>query len=444
MDWSTADLRPHELNERIYGDRADADLVRSVQAKGILNPLLIASDGRIISGHRRWGAAQAAGLTTVPVVVFGSDDEQDIAEALIESNRQRIKSGAIVAREAAALAEIERERAKARSGTRTDLRALLHGGSRTDVVVAGTLGIGQRTAADAIAVGNELRRLESSPDAEDQERARQIADVAERRGIKPAVDLIVKPSVSDARQTASTVLAPATTRATFNRTNNNVDWAWWTWNPVTGCLHGCQYCYAREIAHRFYPQGFEPTFHEDRLTAPANTAVPKSDDPRSNRVFTCSMADLFGKWVPQAWVDAVFEQVKGNPQWAFLFLTKFPQRLAELNWPANAWVGTSVDQQHRVAIAEKALRGVQAGVKWLSVEPMLEPLRFTSLDMFDWVVIGAQSSTNQPDGVHVPAFMPELDWVTDLLKQAADAGCEVFIKDNLLPLLRREPRGHAR
>ena len=261
------------------------------------------------------------------------------------------------------------------------------------------------------------------------------------RAVQPLVE---KPSVSDARQTASTVLAPATSRATFNRTNANVDWAWWTWNPVTGCLHGCPYCYARELAHRFYPQKFEPTFHADRLAAPANTAVPKSDDPRSRRVFTCSMADLFGKWVPQPWIDAVFEQVRDNPQWQFLFLTKFPQRLAELEWPDNAWVGTSVDQQHRVAIAEKAFRGVTAGVKWLSVEPMLEPLRFTSLEMFDWVVIGAQSATNQPDGTHVPAFMPELDWVTDLLKQAADAGCEVFIKDNLLPLIRREPRVRGR
>lgn len=24
-----------------------------------------------------------------------------------------------------------------------------------------------------------------------------------------------------------------------------IDWADTTWNPVTGCLHGCAYCYAR-------------------------------------------------------------------------------------------------------------------------------------------------------------------------------------------------------
>ena len=30
-----------------------------------------------------------------------------------------------------------------------------------------------------------------------------------------------------------------------------IDWADATWNPVTGCLHGCEYCYARGIARRF-------------------------------------------------------------------------------------------------------------------------------------------------------------------------------------------------
>jgi hypothetical protein len=35
-----------------------------------------------------------------------------------------------------------------------------------------------------------------------------------------------------------------------NRTNEMVDWASWTWNPVTGCWQGCDYCYAREGAYR--------------------------------------------------------------------------------------------------------------------------------------------------------------------------------------------------
>ena len=82
----------------------------------------------------------------------------------------------------------------------------------------------------------------------------------------------------------------------FNRTNDNIEWAKWTWNPVTGCSHGCEYCYARDIAMRFYGS-FEPKYHPERLTAPQNTKPPEAFDNGERNVFVCSMADLFGKWV---------------------------------------------------------------------------------------------------------------------------------------------------
>lgn len=216
----------------------------------------------------------------------------------------------------------------------------------------------------------------------------------------------------------------------FNQVNDNIGWARWSWNPVTGCLHNCDYCYARDIANRFYEQKFEPTFLPERLDAPANTKLPRSadpdQDPRWRNVFTCSMADLFGKWVPQEWIDAVLERVQQHQEWNFLMLTKFPQRLAEIEWPRNAWVGTSVDRQHRVKVAEKAFANCTAGLKWLSCEPLLEPLHFESLEMFDWVVIGAQTSSSG-----APALAPQWDWVVDLYQQARDAGCKVFLKHNL-------------
>ena len=93
-------------------------------------------------------------------------------------------------------------------------------------------------------------------------------------------------------------------KAKFNRTNDQVSWAAWTsWNPVTGCLHNCRHCYAREGAvmnknlAAFYPFGFTPTFYEHRLEAPANSRVPAeaSTDPRLGRVFVTSMGDLVRK-----------------------------------------------------------------------------------------------------------------------------------------------------
>jgi protein gp37 len=244
--------------------------------------------------------------------------------------------------------------------------------------------------------------------------------------------------------------------AKFNRTNEQISWAAWSWNPVTGCLHGCRYCYAREIVLRpknkpFYPVGFTPLFHHERLSAPANSAVPENakEDSRLGRVFVCSMADLYGKWVPDEWIEQVHKSCIDNPQWEYLFLTKFPRRYVGLKLPPTAWVGTSVDEQKRVRLAEDAFRQIKdVRVKWLSLEPLLTPLEFTNLSMFDWIVIGSQSATRQPDG-YVAEFAPPFEWVARLVAQAREAGCRVYLKPNLMgntpqspgmQLLQEEPR----
>jgi protein gp37 len=245
--------------------------------------------------------------------------------------------------------------------------------------------------------------------------------------------------------------------ARFNETNDNISWARFTWNPVTGCLHGCKYCYARELATRpsyaqKYPVGFTPLFHHERLDGPRNTQVPEQakTDPRYGRVFVCSMADLYGKWVPNEWIEQVHKSCIDNPKWEYLMLTKFPRRYVGLDLPKTAWLGTSVDEQKRVRLAEEAFREIKdVRVKWLSLEPLLAELKFSDLSMFDWVVIGAQSATEQPDGT-VAAFAPPIEWVTRLTDQAHEAGCGVYQKENLIgkpdqqspgmKLIQEEPR----
>jgi len=235
-------------------------------------------------------------------------------------------------------------------------------------------------------------------------------------------------------------------RSTFNDTNENIEWARYSWNPVTGCLHNCDYCYARDLTVRFkdtYPHGFAPAFIPSRLVAPIQTAQRAIVDDESAKavdrmgyrnVFVCSMADLFGKWVPTEWIQAVLDQVTKAEKWNFLFLTKFPVRMAEFSFPANAWVGTTVDRQSAVDRAEKAFRQINAGVKWLSCEPMMERLTFTSLKMFDWAVIGGATRSTQ-----TPEFFPEREWINHLEDQARKAGVPVYEKTNLLQRIREYP-----
>jgi protein gp37 len=230
--------------------------------------------------------------------------------------------------------------------------------------------------------------------------------------------------------------------STMNKVNDNIEWAAWSWNPVTGCLHNCDYCYARDMANRIYPQKFEPSFIPARLTMPDNTKPlrPRWDGDTGHRnVFTCSMADLFGKWVPTEWVEAVLESIRRNSQWTFLLLTKFPIRMAEFDYPPNVWLGTTVDYQHAIHRAQQGFRKIKAsgfeGVCWLSCEPMMERLTFDGLDMFDWLVVGGSSRSTQ-----TPEYRPPFSDIVHLYQQAKHLDLPVYMKTNLIPGMGDEQR----
>lgn len=477
---ATSQLRPHAENAHIYGDNADGELIESIRGKGILTPLLITKDNRIISGHRRWEAARRLNLASVPVTVFGSGDELDILEALIDSNRQRQKTNEQIGREYETLKRVYHER-ESKQGKRNDLQATssfmndeveeisdVHKREgkvtqeKPTTQAAKAIGVSQHHADKAAAVVKAVDDLASSGKKREAE---QLRSTLNNKSVRAAYDM-----AKEAGHIAPTTVkeAPAPIRANapkemysiaewealndtdrwealqardshskFNfQDDNNIEWALWSWNPVTGCKHNCPYCYARDIADRFYSQKFEPTFLPSRLSAPRNTLM--KPEAKTNigykNVFTCSMADLFGKWVPRDWISAVLDTVAASPQWNFLFLTKFPIRMAEFDFPDNAWVGTTVDCQARVKNAEQAFRKVNAKVKWLSCEPLLEPLQFSDLSMFQWLVLGGSSKSTQ-----TPEWRPPRAWINALEDQAHQAGCMVYEKTNLLERTREYP-----
>ncbi len=225
----------------------------------------------------------------------------------------------------------------------------------------------------------------------------------------------------------------------FNKTNEKIEWAKWSWNPITGCLHGCPYCYARDIAIRFNG-GFEPKFYPERLTAPATTVIPKGreDEPGIRNVFVCSMADLFGDWMPKEWIEAVLGAVRENPQWTFLFLTKNPKRYAEFEFPENAWLGATADTQTRMDEALRVFATLQtdAPVQFVSCEPLNEPVRIPNCACLDWLIVGGRSKSSG-----MPAFQPEWQWVEDLLGDARAVGAMVYFKPNLTVQPKEYPHG---
>ncbi|NIQ96022.1 MAG: DUF5131 family protein [Desulfuromonadales bacterium] len=204
----------------------------------------------------------------------------------------------------------------------------------------------------------------------------------------------------------------------MNRTK--IEWTDFTWNPVTGCQHGCPYCYARAVSKRF-GRSFEPLYHLRRLDQPTKRREPA-------KIFVCSMADLFGDWIPQVYIRSVLEVVRNCPHHTFQFLTKNPARLQEFKpWPANCWVGATTDTEERFEEAITLLAQVEAPVRFISAEPLLfNPTRMSKV--VDWVIIGAMTGPRA-----TPVDAEAVERLTLLSRRL---GIPVFHKNNLGELAR--------
>jgi protein gp37/ParB-like chromosome segregation protein Spo0J len=466
-------LIPHPRNNEFYGDprlASDFDaFVEYVRRNGI-HPLIVADDMTIIGGHRRYYAAIILGIPFVYATIYRFESETDKLAALIADNHVRLKNNWQLAQEAAALIEIEKIRAEDRQriarlrlshATESELAVHINAPQKTDGKarneVGTQLGVSGFQVAEMIAVKETVEKLEQRGEFEKAEKLIELVNKNVQQAAKEArkekradlpltvnknwITLSEWEALDEAQQAIA--LDAGDGNSKFNRqSSDNIEWAQWSWNPITGCLHNCPYCYARDIANDKYlnmPEDdrFSPSFYPHRLNAPTNTKVPNLDDVDDpilrtglRNVFTCSMADLFGKWVPTAWIEAVLQQIADNPQWTFLLLTKFPIRMAEFEYPPNTWIGTSVDRQYAVERAEKAFRKIRAGgyqgVAWLSCEPMMERLTFTSLDMFDWIVIGGASWSTQ-----TPTYIPPGRDTIHLVNQADRAAVPIYMKTNL-------------
>jgi len=120
QEMKITDLRPHPKNGMIYGQEEDvSDFVILIREAGkIIEPLKITSENVIISGHRRWMAAQELGLDTVPCEVVSFDSPEAELEALIVYNASRDKTVQQRTREGIAMEEVISAKSKKRRASK--------------------------------------------------------------------------------------------------------------------------------------------------------------------------------------------------------------------------------------------------------------------------------------------------------------------------------------
>jgi protein gp37 len=209
---------------------------------------------------------------------------------------------------------------------------------------------------------------------------------------------------------------------TWMATRSGIEWTETTWNPTVGCTKvspGCDRCYAERITQRFpdtFPDGFALRLREHALTLPLHWRTPR-------RIFVNSMSDLFHADVPFEFIARVFDVMGRCPQHQFQILTKRAERLARfalrLSWFSNVWIGVSVESRQYTWRVDY-LRQVEAAVRFVSAEPLLDSLATMDLRGIHWVIAGGESQ---------PGARPAaLDWFRELRDQCVKHQVSFFLK----------------
>ena len=209
-----------------------------------------------------------------------------------------------------------------------------------------------------------------------------------------------------------------------------IEWTDATWNPVTGCTKisaGCDHCYAERFSERFrgtpghpFEMGFDLTLRPERLEQPLRWREPRM-------IFVNSMSDLFHKEIPQEFIARVFDTMELAHWHTFQILTKrsslmrdfLRRRYGTNDTPIHMWFGVSVEDGSKKSRV-RHLQETPAGVRFLSIEPLIGPIGTIDLTGIDWMIVGGESG---------PGARPmDIDWVRKLRDQCLASGIAFFFK----------------
>lgn len=212
-----------------------------------------------------------------------------------------------------------------------------------------------------------------------------------------------------------------------------IEWADYSWNPVSGCRHGCEYCYARKMAVR-YKRSFEPAFHEKKLYELKETT--------NGVVFCGSNCDLWGSWVDQLWIGNVLHVARFATKASVMMLTKNPARYNDFKDAChdNIWLGTTLDAGYKntappVGDRVRDITNLEYPRKWLSIEPFSVFQRDFYMGVVraaqvQWVVIGVQTPVNNRR--NPPSST--LNTIHDMVRMLKERRIPVFIKNSVYEL----------
>lgn len=163
-----------------------------------------------------------------------------------------------------------------------------------------------------------------------------------------------------------------------------------TWNPITGCLHDCIYCWARRYSRRLASMGVEP--YKSHMFRPAFAEWRLKQRLRKGGfIFISDMGDMWGEWVPNEWIEKVFRALRSNSDCRFFFLTKNPARYHEFqgrfteNMMLGATIETNKDQGLTRAPNPQERYNAMKDLEWRHKAIVVEPILDFDEEFIDWM-----------------------------------------------------------
>lgn len=234
--------------------------------------------------------------------------------------------------------------------------------------------------------------------------------------------------------------------------HTGIAWTNHTLNLLSGCTKisaGCKFCYAAALPpamrrHAEWGPSGVRMFAPEKYIAQVYAWQKRAEKTGiRERVFGPSVADPFegphgaggeGNDGPRPdylpVIARMFNLAVECPNLDFQVLTKRPwnavawwrQHAAdgtEAFWPANLWIGTSVEDQDAADERVPYLRYLPARVRFLSCEPLLSRVQLR-LDGIQWVIVGGESGRN--------ARPMEPRWAENIVADCQNAEVPVFVK----------------
>ena len=219
---------------------------------------------------------------------------------------------------------------------------------------------------------------------------------------------------------------------------NMYSWLSHTWNPVKGCNFECDYCYVKKAVSRGYDAHIRIDMGD----------LEETKIGKGKTIFIGSMADMWGEWIPKAWIEEVLTVCRAYADNVYVFQSKNPGRFSEFKFPhpARTLLGTTIEtnrypegfQTKAPSIEERvgAMMNLYPSRRFVTMEPIMDfdlpnLLRIIEMIRPEFVTIGADSKNHGLEE-------PDPEKVLKLIGGLNEMKVEIRQKSNLERLLNKK------